>query len=202
VPIPEDAPLNPESPYGESKLFLERTLHWAERVHGLKYASLRYFNAAGADADGNIGEDHDPETHLIPLTLDAAIGRKPSISILGTDYPTPDGTCVRDYIHVSDLASVHVMGLKALLAGQVESQAMNLGTGKGYSVREVVETARRITKSSFPVIEAPRREGDPPVLVAAVDRAKKVLGWAAESSSLDQIVGSAWEWHRRRFAHQ
>jgi len=202
VPIDENTPQRPINPYGETKLAFERALRWFRETYGIEYLSLRYFNAAGADADGNIGEDHDPETHLIPLTLDAAIGRKPSISILGTDYPTPDGTCVRDYIHVSDLASVHVMGLKALLAGQVESQAMNLGTGKGYSVREVVETARRITKSSFPVIEAPRREGDPPVLVAAVDRAKKVLGWAAESSSLDQIVGSAWEWHRRRFAHQ
>lgn len=202
VPIDESTPQRPINPYGETKLAFERALRWFRETYGIEYLSLRYFNAAGADADGSIGEDHDPETHLIPLALDAAIGRKPSVSIFGTDYPTPDGTCVRDYIHVSDLASAHVVGLKALLAGQVESQAMNLGTGKGYSVREVVDAAHRITKSTFRVIEAPRRDGDPPVLVAAVDRAKKTLGWTAEVSSVDQIVGSAWDWHRRRFAQR
>jgi UDP-glucose 4-epimerase len=200
VPITEDTPQRPINPYGETKLAFERALKWFREIYGIEHLSLRYFNAAGADADGDIGEDHDPETHLIPLVLDAAMGRKPEASILGTDYPTPDGTCVRDYIHVSDLASAHVLGLKMLLAGQVESQAINLGTGKGYSVREVVDAVRRITKASFSIKEAPRREGDPPVLVAAVDRAQRVLNWTAGITSLDQIVASAWDWHRRRFA--
>ena len=200
TPISEDTPQRPINPYGETKLAFERALKWFREIYGIEYLALRYFNAAGADAEGGIGEDHDPETHLIPLVLDAAMGRKPDVKILGTDYPTPDGTCVRDYIHVSDLAVAHVGGLQMLLAGKIESQALNLGTGKGYSVREVVDTARQVTRSSFKVVEGPRREGDPPVLVAAVDRAKTVLGWKAESSSLEQIVGSAWDWHRRRFA--
>jgi len=202
VPIDEDTPQHPINPYGETKLAFERALKWFREIYGIEYLSLRYFNASGADASGEIGEDHDPETHLIPLVLNAAMGRQPQVKIYGTDYPTPDGTCVRDYIHVSDLASAHVVGLKALLAGQVESQAINLGTGKGYSVREVIETARRVTEVRFEAPEAARREGDPPVLVAAVDRAKKVLGWEAEISSLVHIVESAWEWHRRRFAHR
>ena len=202
VPIDEDTPQHPINPYGETKLAFERALRWFREIYGIEYLSLRYFNASGADASGEIGEDHDPETHLIPLVLNAAMGRQPQVKIYGTDYPTPDGTCVRDYIHVSDLASAHVVGLKALLGGQVESQAINLGTGKGYSVREVIETARRVTEVRFEAPEAARREGDPPVLVAAVDRAKKVLGWEAEISSLVHIVESAWEWHRRRFAHR
>ena len=200
VPIDENTPQRPINPYGETKLAFEKALRWFQDSYGIEYLSLRYFNAAGADAEGDLGEDHDPETHLIPLVLDAAIGRKPEIRILGTDYPTPDGTCVRDYIHVSDLASAHVAGLQALLSGKVDSQAINLGTGSGYSVREVVETARRITKSEFLVTEADRREGDPPVLVAAVDRAKATLGWKAVASDLEQIISSAWNWHRRRFA--
>jgi UDP-glucose 4-epimerase len=202
VPIDEDMPQRPINPYGETKLAFERALKWFRETYGIEYLSLRYFNVAGADADGEIGEDHDPETHLIPLVLDAAMGRKPEVRILGTDYPTPDGTCVRDYIHVTDLASAHVVGLQALLAGNVESQPINLGTGKGYSVREVVEAVQRITKSSFRVTEGPRREGDPPELVAAVDRARTTLGWKAELSDLDQMIASAWDWHRRRFAHR
>ena len=201
VPIDEDTPQEPINPYGETKLAFERALKWFRETYGIEYLALRYFNAAGADADGDIGEDHNPETHLIPLILDAAMGRRTDINIFGTDYPTSDGTCVRDYIHVSDLASAHVVGLQALIAGNVESQAINLGTGNGFSVREVVESARRITKTSFKVTEAPRRDGDPPVLIAAVDRAKAVLGWRAEMSDLDQIISSAWNWHRRRFAH-
>ncbi|HVQ64801.1 MAG TPA: UDP-glucose 4-epimerase GalE [Terriglobia bacterium] len=200
VPIDENTPQRPINPYGETKLAFEKALRWFQDSYGIEYLSLRYFNAAGADAEGDLGEDHDPETHLIPLVLDAAIGRKPEVRILGTDYPTPDGTCVRDFIHVSDLASAHVAGLQALLSGRVDSQAINLGTGSGYSVREVVETARRITKSEFLVTEAERREGDPPVLVAAVDRAKSKLGWKAVASDLEQIISSAWNWHRRRFA--
>jgi len=200
MPISEDTPQHPINPYGETKFAFERALKWFREIYGIEYLALRYFNAAGADADGNIGEDHDPETHLIPLVLDAALGRQQEAKIFGTDYPTPDGTCVRDYIHVSDLAVAHVVGLQMLLAGKIESQALNLGTGKGYSVREVVDAARRITRASFKVTEAARRPGDPPVLVAAVDRARETLGWKAEASGLEQIIASAWDWHRRRFA--
>ena len=200
VPIEESTPQRPINPYGETKLAFERALRWFHEVHGIEYLSLRYFNAAGADPGGNIGEDHDPETHLIPLVLDAALGRRAEVMIFGTDYPTPDGTCLRDYIHVSDLASAHVAGLKALLSSTVESQAINLGTGEGYSVREVVDTARQITKADFAVNETARREGDPPVLVAATERAHAKLGWKAKKSGLEQIISSAWEWHRRRFA--
>jgi len=199
IPIDENTPQHPINPYGETKLAFERALRWFRETYGIEYLALRYFNAAGADADGQLGEDHDPETHLIPLVLDAAMRRRSEVKIFGTDYPTPDGTCLRDYIHVTDLASAHVAGIEALLAGRVESQAINLGTGTGYSVREVVETARRITGYDFPVVETVRREGDPPVLVAAVGRAQAKLGWKAEMSDLEQIIASAWNWHRRRF---
>jgi len=197
VPIREDFPQKPISPYGDSKLAFERALHWFHASHGLEYLSLRYFNAAGADADAEFGEDHDPETHLIPLALDAAVGRKPYVTVFGTDYPTPDGTCLRDYIHVTDLAEAHVAGLTSLMKGRVESQAVNLGTGRGYSVREVIEAARRITGRDFIVREGPRREGDPPALIAAVDRARDLLGWTARASSIEQIIASAWNWHQR-----
>jgi UDP-glucose 4-epimerase len=199
VPIDENTPQQPINPYGETKLAFEKALRWFHETYGIDYLALRYFNAAGADAGVAVGEHHDPETHLIPLVLDAAMGRRPDVQILGTDYPTPDGTCVRDYIHVTDLAAAHVAGLKALLARDVESQAINLGAGTGYSVRDVVDTARRTTGVDFKVTEADRREGDPPVLVAAVDRAKRVLGWTAVGSSLQQIMASAWNWHRQRF---
>ena len=199
IPIDESTPQRPINPYGETKLAFERALRWFRETYGIEYLALRYFNAAGADENGQFGEDHDPETHLIPLVLDAAMQRKAEVKIFGTDYPTPDGTCLRDYIHVSDLASAHVAGLEALLAGQVDSQAINLGTGSGYSVREVVETARRITGCDFPVVETVRREGDPPALVAAVERARAKLGWKAEMSDLEQIIASAWKWHRSRF---
>ena len=198
VPIPEDHPQNPINPYGESKLAFERAIRWFHQAHGLQYLSLRYFNAAGADADGEYGEDHDPETHLIPLVLDAAAGRRPDVKIFGTDYPTPDGTCLRDYIHVADLAVAHVIGLQALMEGRLESQAINLGTGCGYSVREVIEAARRITGKEFLVRETSRRPGDPPKLIAAVDRGKKVLGWTAVQSHLENIVQSAWNWACKR----
>jgi UDP-glucose 4-epimerase len=194
VPIREDHPQNPINPYGESKLAFERAMAWFHEAHGLEYLSLRYFNAAGADAEGDFGEDHRPETHLIPLVLQAAAGRRPDVQIFGTDYPTPDGTCLRDYIHVSDLARSHVVGLQALFAGRVPSQAVNVGTGRGHSVREVIETARRVTGRDFTVRETDRRAGDPPVLVAAVDRAEKVLGWRAVESDLEYIVRSAWKW--------
>ena len=197
MPIREDHPQKPINPYGDSKLAFEHAMRWFREAHGLQYLALRYFNAAGADKEGDFGEDHDPETHLIPLTLQAAAGLKPEVQLLGTDYPTPDGTCLRDYIHVSDLARAHVVGLKGLMEGRLQSQAINLGTGHGYSVREVIEAARRLTGRNFKVRETDRREGDPPQLIAAVDRAKKVLDWTAVESDLDTIIASAWKWCTR-----
>jgi len=202
LPIREETPQKPINPYGETKLKFEGALKEAHERSTLEYLSLRYFNAAGADADGDIGEDHSPESHLIPLIFDAALGRRPEVQILGTDYPTPDGTCLRDYIHVTDLARAHVIGMKALMEKSAHSQALNLGTGSGFSVREVIDTARRITKREIVAREMPRRPGDPPTLVAAVDRAKAVLGWSAEVSSLDRIIDSAWTWHQRRFPNR
>jgi UDP-glucose 4-epimerase len=199
TPITEETPQHPINPYGESKLAFEGALKWFRESHGIEFLALRYFNAAGAGADAGVGEDHDPETHLIPLVLDVAMGRKTEVRIFGVDYPTPDGTCLRDYIHVSDLASAHVMGMEALIAGRIESQAINLGTGTGYSVRQVIDTARRITGKAVTAREVSRREGDPPVLVAGVKRAREKLGWTAERSGLDEIISSAWDWHRRRF---
>ena len=163
----------------------------------MEYLSLRYFNAAGADTDGEFGEDHDPETHLIPLVLDAAAGRRPHVQIFGTDYPTRDGTCLRDYIHVNDLARAHVAGMQALMSGRIESQAINLGTGHGYSGREVIDAVRKVTGQDFKVLETARRAGDPPVLVASIDRAKELLGWSAVESDLDRIVSTAWKWATR-----
>jgi UDP-glucose 4-epimerase len=201
IPIPEDSPQFPINPYGESKLAFERSLKWFQVSFGVTWLSLRYFNAAGADANGEFGEDHDPETHLIPLVLDAVSDRRPFAQIFGTDYPTPDGTCLRDYIHVTDLAEAHVLGLKSLLSGGVKSQALNLGTGRGYSVRQVIETVGRVTGRHVPVREAPRRAGDPPALVGAVDRALAVLGWSAVHSDLENIVTTAWNWHQKNFLH-
>ncbi len=199
LPIREDTPQKPISPYGETKLKFEGCIREAHDKWGLDFFALRYFNAAGADSDGKIGEDHAVETHLIPLIFDAAMGRRPEIHILGTDYPTPDGTCLRDYIHVTDLARAHVIGMKTLLGKSAKSQPINLGTGSGFSVREVIDTARRVTKKEIKTREMPRRPGDPPELVAAVDRAKAVLGWSAEVSSMEEIINSAWTWHQRRF---
>ncbi len=193
-PIRENHPQRPINPYGASKLAFERAIREFREMQGLNYLALRYFNAAGADKDGEFGEDHDPETHLIPLVLQTAARLRPYVAILGVDYPTHDGTCIRDYIHVSDLARAHVLGLAALMKGEVESQAINLGTGNGCSVREVIAAARRITGRDFTVVESPRRVGDPPVLVAAVDQAKKLLNWTAQESDLDNIVNSAWRW--------
>jgi UDP-glucose-4-epimerase GalE len=197
VPIPEDHAQKPINVYGESKLEFERGLKVFHDQHGFSYLSLRYFNAAGADAEGELGEDHTPETHLIPLAMQAAAGQKPEVQVFGTDYPTPDGTCLRDYIHVSDLARAHVTGLQALMENRIPSQAINLGTGRGHSVREVIDTVRRITGKDFKVREIARREGDPPILIASADRAKEVLGWTAIESDLDVIVASAWNWYQR-----
>jgi UDP-glucose 4-epimerase len=192
TPIEETDALKPTNTYGESKLLVEQMLAWFNRIHGLRYASLRYFNAAGAA--GALGEDHIPESHLIPLTLQVALGRRDHIAIYGTDYPTPDGTCVRDYIHVSDLASAHLLALDALR--ERDKLIYNLGNGRGFSVREVVETVRRVTGHAIPAREAPRRPGDPAVLVAASNRIKRELNWQPQFPSLESIVHSAWEWRR------
>jgi UDP-arabinose 4-epimerase len=194
VPIDEDHPQHPVNPYGESKLAVERMLDWFGAAHGLRHASLRYFNAAGADADGDIGEDHDPETHLIPLAIGAALGSRPPVAILGTDYPTPDGTAVRDYVHVTDLAAAHVLALRRLQAGG-ESMRLNLGTGRGHSVRQVLRAVEEVGGRPVPATEAPRRSGDPPELVAASGRAAALLGWTPRHSDLDNIVATAWRWH-------
>ncbi len=192
VPIQESDPLCPTNAYGESKLLVERMLEWFHRIHGLRYASLRYFNAAGAAPDR--GEAHEPESHLIPLVLKVALGQRPQVSIFGTDYPTPDGTCIRDYIHVLDLAAAHVLALNAL--SQHEQLIYNLGNGKGFSVREVLEVARKVTGHPIPALESPRRAGDPAVLVASSEKIQRELHWTPGFCELEQIVGSAWEWHR------
>ena len=196
VPIPESAPQQPVNPYGESKLMVERMLRWYGSAHGFTHAILRYFNAAGADPECEIGEDHVPETHLIPLVLQAALGQRAQIDVFGTDYPTPDGTAVRDYIHVQDLAEAHVKALGLLLGGGL-SVTVNLGTGIGHSVREVIAAAERVTGRRVPRREAPRRFGDPPVLVAESTRAGELLGWKPELSDLDTILKTAWAWHSR-----
>ncbi len=193
-PIPESHPWNPVNPYGASKLMIERMLRDFAGAYGLRSASLRYFNAAGAGAEAEIGEDHDPETHLIPLVLEAAMGLRPHIEIFGDDYDTPDGTCVRDYIHVSDLAEAHLLALKRLLDGG-ETLFLNLGIGDGYSVREVIEAAREVTGKEIPARTGARRPGDPPVLVADAARAKKTLGWAPQRPALETQIEDAWRWH-------
>jgi UDP-glucose 4-epimerase len=194
MPIDEDEAIVPGSPYGESKAMLERLLHWADRIHGLRSACLRYFNAAGADPDGAAGEDHRPETHLIPLVLDAAAGRRPPLTVFGDDYPTPDGTCIRDYIHVADLAAAHLAVLEPLKARSVR---YNLGTGTGHSVREVIAAAEAVTGLKVPYVIGPRREGDPAVLVAASDRIRRELGWQPRFAELGTIVAHAWAWRQR-----
>jgi UDP-arabinose 4-epimerase len=197
VPISEDTPQRPVNPYGESKLFVERALHWLGVAHGLRSVSLRYFNAAGADPERELGEDHDPETHLIPLVIQSALGVRDPVKVFGTDYPTPDGTAVRDYIHVTDLANAHVAALEYLRAGGA-STALNLGTGRGHSVREVIAAVERLSGRPVPAREAPRRPGDPPVLVADAARAGEVLGWHPRLSDLETIVATAWAWHARQ----
>ncbi len=191
MPIPETAPIRPGSPYGESKHSLERALHWLERTHGLRYAALRYFNAAGAVPP--LGEDHTPETHLIPLVLQTALGQRPHIVIYGDDYPTPDGTCIRDYVHVRDLARAHILALQALDGG---SRVYNLGTGQGYSVRQVIETARQVTGHPIPAVVGARRPGDPAILVASAAKIRQELGWEPRHSDLPHIIASAWAWHQ------
>ncbi len=194
VPMTEETPKAPINPYGFSKLVIERALADYAHAYGIGYTALRYFNACGAAADGSIGEDHTPEGHLIPVCLEVALGKRPSIQMTGIDYPTPDGTCIRDYIHVEDLANAHLKALERIVPGQ--GKIYNLGTGSGFSVRQVVESARRVTGQSIPAIEAPRRAGDPPALVAAPELARRELGWTAKYTDIDTIVGSAWNWHK------
>jgi UDP-glucose 4-epimerase len=193
VPVPEDAPLRPINPYGRTKLMMEEMMEWFDKIHDIRYAALRYFNAAGA-WEGR-GEAHNPETHLIPLILQVALGKRSHINIYGDDYPTPDGTAVRDYIHVADLATAHILALQALDGG---SRTYNVGTGQGFSVQEVIEAARTVTGHSIPAVVTPRRAGDSPQLVAANEKIMRELGWEPRYSDLDTIVRSAWEWHQSR----
>jgi UDP-glucose 4-epimerase len=193
APLDEDSPKQPANVYGQTKLMIEQTLEWYRRVHGLRFAALRYFNAAGA-LPGR-GEAHQPESHLIPLVLRVALGQPEEITIFGTDYPTPDGTCIRDYIHIADLIQAHLLALKALERG--DRLIYNVGTGAGYSVRQVIEVAREVTGHPIPAREAARRPGDPPRLVASAARIQDELGWQPKYSSLTEIVQSAWDWHRR-----
>jgi UDP-arabinose 4-epimerase len=197
LPLDESHPQAPVNPYGESKLVVERMLHWFGVAHGVRSVALRYFNAAGADPDGDIGEDHDPETHLIPLVIEAALGRRPPVSVFGTDYPTPDGTAIRDYIHVVDLADAHLAALDYLNRGG-ESTALNLGTGQGHSVREVIDTVERVGGRRVPRKDSPRRPGDPPSLVADATRAGTLLGWRPRYPGIETIVEHAWRWHAGR----
>jgi UDP-glucose 4-epimerase len=201
TPIEEDDPVQPTNAYGESKLLVERMLAWFHRIHGFRYACLRYFNAAGASRPDK-GEAHQPETHLIPRILQVALGHAERATIFGTDYPTPDGTCVRDYIHVSDLARAHLLALEALNLETLSKEALdqpliyNLGNGQGFSVREVVEVVRQVTGHAIPVIESPRRSGDPAVLIASSEKIQRELGWRPQFTDLRSIVESAWQWHR------
>ena len=194
IPITEDHPCAPTNPYGNTKLAVERMLADCDAAYGFKYMALRYFNAAGADASGEIGELHDPETHLIPIVLRAADGQTDHIRVFGTDYPTTDGTCIRDYVHVNDLAQAHLLALDVLLNGG-ESAVYNLGSSNGYSVREVIARAEGVTGKKIPVVEAPRRSGDPAILVASSDKIKRELGWTPEYDNLGKIIQTAWNWH-------
>lgn len=202
VPIAEDHPQKPINPYGASKLMIERMLRDFDAAHGLRSISLRYFNAAGADPAGETGEAHDPETHLIPLVLDAAAGVRPDVTVFGSDYPTQDGTCIRDYIHVTDLAQAHVLALQALqaLEAGAATTAYNLGNGKGFSVRQVIDTARAVTGLAIPVRMGPQRAGDPPELVGDASRIRAELGWLPQHADLADIVGTAWRWHQAQLA--
>ena len=196
IPLTEDHPQNPINPYGQGKLMVEKVLKDYSSAYGLRYVSLRYFNAAGADPEGEVGERHDPETHLIPLILDAAMGKREDIKIFGTDYPTTDGTCIRDYIHVTDLADAHIKALKYLEDGG-ESEVFNLGNGNGFSVREVIEEARKVTGKEIKATETERRPGDPPVLVGSSEKARKILKWQPKYDDLTKIISTAWEWHKK-----
>jgi UDP-glucose 4-epimerase len=197
VPVTEDQPQNPINPYGRTKLMVEKILADFDKAYGLRSICFRYFNAAGADPAGLLGEDHSPETHILPLVLLTAMGKRESFSILGTDYPTPDGTCIRDFIHVADLAQAHVLGLEQLLKSG-ESDVFNLGNGNGFSVREVIETAKLVTGQPIKVTEGDRRPGDPPILVGSGEKARRILGWQPQYADLKEILLHAWNWHQQR----
>lgn len=195
VPIQETDKTEPTNTYGETKLSMEKMFKWVGKAHGLRFVSLRYFNACGAHVSGKIGEAHNPETHLIPLILQVPNGKREHISVFGTDYPTKDGTCVRDYIHVTDLAQAHILAVKYLMAGN-ESDVFNLGNGVGFTVKEVIETAEKVTGQSIKVVEEGRRAGDPATLIASSQKARSVLGWKPEHDSLEEIIETAWNWHK------
>jgi UDP-glucose 4-epimerase len=202
APIPEDGRIDPQSAYGDSKWMIERALHWAGQVHGLRYACLRYFNAAGADPAGRLGEDHRPESHLIPLVIDAALGRRPALEVYGDDYPTPDGTCIRDYIHVSDLAAAHVAALEWLIAHPGENLVLNCGYGRGLSVLEVLDAVDEAAGTPVNRIMEGRRAGDPPMLVAGNQRLLETLEWRPAHADIDRIVADALGWERRLMERQ
>ena len=195
IPILESDRKEPTNTYGETKLAMEKMMKWVSKAHDLKFVSLRYFNACGADKSGKIGEAHEPETHLIPLILQVPNGRREQINIFGDDYDTPDGTCIRDYIHVTDLAEAHILAVEYLQKGG-ESDIFNLGNGIGFSVKEVIDTARKVTGHAIPAVISPRRAGDPAQLVASSEKAKKILGWKPEHADLEEIIASAWNWHK------
>ncbi|RYL94338.1 UDP-glucose 4-epimerase GalE [Sporolactobacillus sp. THM7-4] len=194
VPITEDMPTRPTNPYGETKLTMEKMMKWCDRAYGMRFVALRYFNVAGADKSGRIGEDHHPETHLIPIVLQVAAGERDHISIFGDDYPTKDGTCVRDYVHIEDLISAHLLALDYLKKGG-QSDVFNLGSNEGFSVKEIIEAARKVTGKAIPAVVAPRRAGDPSTLIASSDKAKAVLGWNPEHTTIPEILKDAWQWH-------
>ncbi|MGY3766207.1 UDP-glucose 4-epimerase GalE [Vagococcus vulneris] len=194
VPVPETLETNPKNPYGESKLMMEKMMQWCDEAYGIKYVALRYFNVAGASLDDTIGEDHHPETHLIPIVLQTAQGKRDAITIFGDDYNTPDGTCIRDYVHVVDLAQAHLLALEYLKKGN-ESTVFNLGSNQGFSVKEIVEVAKKITGKDIPVIMGERRAGDPARLIASSDKIKDMLGWNPVNTVIDQIMETAWVWH-------
>ncbi|WP_114571519.1 UDP-glucose 4-epimerase GalE [Exiguobacterium flavidum] len=195
MPITEEAKTDPTSAYGETKLAMERMMRWTESAHGIRFVALRYFNVAGARADGTIGEDHQPETHLLPLVLEVANGKRASIAIFGTDYETPDGTCIRDYIHIEDLIDAHLLALGYLKKGG-ESDIFNLGSNTGFSVREMIDQARQVTGHAIPAVEQERRAGDPARLIASSDKAKRVLGWHPTRTDVRRIIEDAWKWHQ------
>ncbi|MBO1306572.1 UDP-glucose 4-epimerase GalE [Enterococcus sp. 669A] len=193
-PITEDTPTNPKNPYGESKLMMEKMMHWCDNAYGMRYVALRYFNVAGAKSDASIGEDHTPETHLVPLILQVVLGQRDHLTIFGDDYNTPDGTCIRDYVQVEDLAMAHILALEYLKAGN-ESNVFNLGSNNGYSVKEMLDAAREVTQKEIPAEIGPRRAGDPSTLVASSEKAKTILGWQPEYTDILAIIETAWNWH-------
>ncbi|WP_192987212.1 UDP-glucose 4-epimerase GalE [Carnobacterium mobile] len=194
IPIMETAETHPESPYGETKLMMEKMLKWCDQAYGMRFVALRYFNVAGAKWNGSIGEDHDPETHLVPLILQTALGQREELAIFGDDYATPDGTCIRDYVHVVDLIDAHILALEYLKAGN-ESNVFNLGSSTGFSVKEMVETARQVTGKEIPAKVEPRRAGDPSTLIASSKKAQTILGWNPKFPDVKDIISSAWQWH-------